>query len=77
MRMTFVLMEDLKEQPSRRNMVLNYSVGLLHSLVKLARFTFHSGRYIMQYAMKIIRKEQPAISEPQALVPEVARESRH
>lgn len=54
--MSFVLMEDLKPHPTKRQHTVVYSIRIIRPFVKLARLTYRSSRLIIRQCAWVIRK---------------------
>ncbi len=54
--MSLVLMEELKPNKAKRKHTLIYTIQILRPIVKLARLTYRSSRYVLRQCVGVIRK---------------------
>lgn len=57
--MSFVLMEDLKRPITRRVTVIA-SIRIFRPVMKIARFTFRSSRFLLQKSVWVILGDRPS-----------------
>ncbi|KEO83449.1 hypothetical protein [Tumebacillus flagellatus] len=71
--MSLVLMEDLKRPASRRVTVIA-SFRIFRPVLKIARYTFRSGRFILRKTVWVFTGKQTARPAPETHAQEYARQ---
>ncbi|HEU4964867.1 MAG TPA: hypothetical protein VFV52_13565 [Bacilli bacterium] len=58
--MSFIVLEDQKKPLPKRGTAVFRSIRIVKPLLKLARFTFRSSRFLIARTLWIVRGDRPA-----------------